>query len=171
MHGVAERDDRNAAEQRDARKIDERARQHRAQRDAMQDAESNESLRKGYVARDADERGARRDQRDPPPEVAPARPSGEHQAHADKREKQRDDDGAKAEPERIVVEIGADDAKPCQVERKVIHEHEADRESAQAVDRREARGRGRMRGARVRAGIAAAVATAAHRQVPVQITR
>ena len=97
---------------------------------------------------------------------------GEHQAHADKRDEQRDDDAAKAEPEGIVVEVGSDDAKPRQIERKVIDEHEADRKPAQAIDRREARWRGRVRGACGCTRIAApAATTAAHRQVPAQITR
>ena len=42
--------------------------------------------------------------------------------------------GAEAEPERIVLEVGGDDAVEPQVEGEVIGEHQAERAAAQRVD-------------------------------------
>ncbi len=104
----------------------------------MQDAEGDESLRKGHVARAADQHGAGGDQRDAAPERSRPRmrASREHQAHADQAHEQRHHDAAKPEPERVVVEIGVQDAEPGQVEHEVIDDHQAERESPQPVDGR-----------------------------------
>ena len=39
-----------------------------------------------------------------------------------------------AEPERIMIEVGADDVKPVQIERRVVDDHQANRRAAQRVD-------------------------------------
>ena len=62
----------------------------------------------------------------------------QHQADADQRHEARDDHRAESEPERIVLEVGADDAEVPQVEREVVHDHQADGDAAQRVDPRHA---------------------------------
>ena len=50
---------------------------------------------------------------------------GQHQADSDEQQERGHDQRAKGEPERIVLEIGGDDAVEAQVEREVIDEHQA----------------------------------------------
>ena len=59
---------------------------------------------------------------------------GEHEAHADERHEHRDDERAEAEPERIVLEVGGDDAVESEIEREVVDEHQAQRETANRID-------------------------------------
>ena len=132
-----------------AQPIDERGprpahqgpREDRRDGDAVQDAEIDERARKQDPAADARRERAGGDDADAPPEMGGRRAGaiGEHEAHADQRHERGDDQRAKAEPERIVLEIGGDDAVEAEVEREVIDEHQAERAAAQRVDARDAR--------------------------------
>ena len=116
----------------------------------MENAEGDEGLRKGQVTGDTDQDRAKRDQRDPSPEM-PRRDAGaarEQQAQSDQQHERADDHAAKTQPERIVVEVGAYEAEPIEVERKVIDDHQAKCDAAQAVDRAYAQRR-RRRGSRL----------------------
>ncbi len=104
----------------------------------MQDAEIDERARKHEPAPDARRERARGDDADAPPEmrgVAPAR-SASTRLTPTSSMNDADDQRAKAEPERIVLEVGGDDAVEAQVEAEVVDEHQAQRAAAQRVDRR-----------------------------------
>src|SRR6266404_592953 len=158
--------------QRRTRKSHQRPAEDRRDHDAVEDAEGDEGFRKRDVAADRDQYRARGDQRDPIPE--PLRRNtcarGQNETDADEEEEAADDKVAKAEPETVMIEVGADDMKPVEIERGVIDDHHANRRAAQCVDGADSRqrlsnsardgrvggsGRGRACGGDMTAGFAA----------------
>src|SRR6202521_247370 len=145
--------------QRRTWKSHQRPAEDRRDHDAVEDAEGDESFRERDVTADRDQHRARTDKCDPAPEPlrGNAGARGQNETDADQKQEAADDKVAKAEPETVMIEVGADDMKPVEIERRVIDDHHANRGSAQRVDgadsrQRLASGAGDGRGSRRRCG-------------------
>ena len=128
--------------------------EHRRDGDAVQDAEVDEAFGEDRVAADRRRECAQRDDRDAPREACRRNVelARENQAHADQQQERRHDGRARTEPERVVLEVGANDAEEAQIEREVVGDHRDDRDAAQRVDALDATRRGPCAGRGFRCG-------------------
>jgi hypothetical protein len=133
----------------------------------MQDAERDECLRERDIAGDRHQNRTCRNEGHAPPERlrSRVRAFGEHKARADQREEEGHDDRARDQPERVVIEVGVDDAKPRQIEGEVVRHHQHDADAAQGIDDCVPVVPVLSEGCRAGRGRAAAARTAAHRSV------
>src|ERR1700719_2802249 len=129
--------------QRRTRKSHQRPGEDRRDHDAVEDAEGDECFWERDVTADRDQHRARTDKCDPAPESlrGNACARGQSKTDADQKQEAADDKVAKAEPKTVMIEVGADDMKPVEIERRVIDDHHANRRAAQCVDGADSRQR------------------------------
>ena len=130
----------------EARSRGERSREQGGDGDAMQDAERDERRREDRVARGRRRECARRDDGDAAGEGGPAARSPARRAPATRRPAAGTTTRCRtcAEPERVVLEVRAQQPEKAQVEGEVVGDHRQQCQPPRGVDCRDAASRGMM---------------------------